>query len=156
MLKAIKMFQLRQKKSLVDLFLEKSLAYLPLLKDPAAPPLNIPSCLPLYFVLPKLIGMYLCLYMCKICLFIVMKKSMKKYSNKIGQKTGTSNKEKNVIKILYNVALEQLNQNLNSGIRLANGRYSLASFCVLGSDGPSLSADGSSKGDKKAIKLFNK
>ncbi|VEU35234.1 unnamed protein product [Pseudo-nitzschia multistriata] len=91
--------------------------------------------------------------MCIICRFIVIKNKTKKYINRIGQNTGTSKTEKNVITIEVNVPLVHASQNLNSGRRRANGRYSLPSFSVVGSPGPS---EGSSKGDKKAIKLFKR
>ena len=79
-----------------------------------------------------------------------MKNNMKKYINKIGQNTGTSKIEKNVMIMDVSVPFEQLNQNLNSGIRLTNGLYS--SF-VVGNDGPSF---GSSNGERNAIKLFSR
>lgn len=119
------------------------------------PPPNIPVSCPAFlrFSLPQLIGTYLCLYMCIICRFIVMKKRTKKYINRIGQKTGMSKTEKKVIIIDVNVPLVHAIQNLNSGRRRANGRNSLPSFPVVGRVGPSL---GSSRGDKKAIKLFKR
>lgn len=92
--------------------------------------------------------------MCIICRFIVMKNKTKKYISKIGQNTGMSNTEKNVMNIEVNVPLVHASQNLNSGRRRANGRYSLPSLSVVGKPGP-LSL-GSSNGDKKAMKLFNK
>ena len=125
--------------------------YFPLCIPPPYIPVSLPAFL--YFDLPKLIGTYLCLYMCMICLFIVMKKRMKKYINRMGQKTGTSNTEKKVMIIQVAVPLVQANQNLNSGSRRAKGRNSFPSLSVVGSPGCSL---GSSKGDKKAMKLFNK
>mmetsp|Transcript_18151 Transcript_18151/g.41999 ORF Transcript_18151/g.41999 Transcript_18151/m.41999 type:complete len:126 (+) Transcript_18151:156-533(+) len=90
--------------------------------------------------------------MCIICLFMVMKKSTKKYISKMGQNTGTSNMEKNVMTMQVRVPLVQANQNLNSGNRLAKGRNSSLDNC--GRVGPD--SLGSSKGLKKAIKLFNK
>ena len=74
--------------------------------------------------------------------------------SKIGQKTGMSNIEKNVIIIDMTVPFVQANQNLNSGSRLANGLNSLPSLSVVGSE--RLGSEGSSKGDKNAIKLFNR
>ena len=91
--------------------------------------------------------------MCKICLFIVMKNSTKKYISKMGQNTGTSKTEKKVITMHVAVPLAHAIQNLNSGSRRANGLNSLPSDSVVGSPGCS---DGSSRGDKKAMKLFNK
>lgn len=84
---------------------------------------------------------------------MVMKNKMKKYISKIGQKTGTSNTEKKVIIIDVAVPRVHASQNLNSGSRRANGRYSFPSLSVVGKPGESV---GSSKGDKKAIKLFNR
>lgn len=75
---------------------------------------------------------------------------------KIGQNTGTSKMEKNVIKNDVAVPLKHVNQNLNSGNRLVNGLYSLASFCVVGSDGPSDISEGSSSGERNAIKLLRR
>lgn len=124
--------------------------------DLAIPPPNILFSTPesLYFDFPQLIGTYLCLYMCTICRFIVMKNKTKKYISRIGQKTGISNTEKNVITMEVNVPLVHASQNLNSGRRRANGRYSLPSFSVVGRPGPP--SLGSSNGDKKAIKLFKR
>lgn len=85
---------------------------------------------------------------------MVIKKSTKKYIKRIGQKTGTSKTEKNVMTRHVPVPLVQASQNLNSGSRLVNGRYSFASLLVEGKPGP-LSV-GSSSGDKNAIKLFNR
>ena len=120
------------------------------------PPPNILFSTPasLYFDFPQLIGTYLCLYICKICLFIVIKNNTKKYISKIGQKTGISKTEKNVMNIEVMVPLVQAIQNLNSGRRLVNGRYSLPSLSVDGRPGP-LSV-GSSNGDRKAMKLFKR
>ena len=123
------------------------------------PPPYIPCSTPasLYFDFPKLIGTYLCLYMCIICRFMVMKKSTKKYISRMGQKTGTSKTEKKVMAMLVAVPLVHANQNLNSGSRRANGRNSLPSEAVEGSPGPSsCCSEGSSNGDKKAIKLFSR
>mmetsp|Transcript_1752 Transcript_1752/g.3703 ORF Transcript_1752/g.3703 Transcript_1752/m.3703 type:complete len:98 (-) Transcript_1752:330-623(-) len=92
--------------------------------------------------------------MCMICRFIVMKNKTKKYISRIGQKTGMSNTEKKVMTMDVNVPLVHASQNLNSGRRRANGRYSLPSFSVVGRPGP-LSL-GSSNGDKKAMKLFKR
>lgn len=120
---------------------------------PAIPPPNAPLSTPalLYFDFPKLNGTYLCLYMCAICFFIVKKNKMQKYITKIGQNTGTSNTEKKVMKNDITVPLKQANQNLNSGSLLVKGLYS--SRELVGNDGPS---DGSSSGERKAIKLFNR
>ena len=90
-----------------------------------------------------------------------MKNSTPKYSNSIGQNTGTSNTEKNVIPIDVTTPRVHANQNLNSGNRRANGRYSFPSLAVLGKLSPSsrfppTSVNGSSNGLKNAIKLFNK
>ena len=82
-----------------------------------------------------------------------MKNRMKKYISKMGQKTGISKTGKKVMNMHVAVPREQANQNLNSGSRRVNGRYSLPSLSVVGSPGPSL---GSSNGDRKAIKLFSK
>jgi len=120
------------------------------------PPPNILFSTPasLYLDFPQLIGMYLCLYMCMICRFIVIKNKTKKYISKMGQKTGISKTEKNVMNMEVIVPLVHAIQNLNSGRRRVNGRYSLPSFSVDGRPGP-LSL-GSSNGDKKAIKLFKR
>ena len=83
-----------------------------------------------------------------------MKKSTKKYINRIGQKTGTSKTEKKVMIMHVPVPLVQANQNLNSGSLRANGRNSLPSAADVGRPGPE--SMGSSSGDKKAIKLFNR
>jgi hypothetical protein len=83
-----------------------------------------------------------------------MKNKTKKYISRMGQKTGMSKTEKKVMTIDVAVPLVQANQNLNSGSRRANGLNSFPSFSVVGRPGP-LSV-GSSKGDKKAMKLFSK
>lgn len=87
---------------------------------------------------------------------MVMKKSTAKYITKIGQNTGTSKIGKNVIKNEVPAPLKHVNQNLNSGNRLVKGLYSLASLCVVGNDGPSLKSDGSSNGERNAIKLLSR
>jgi hypothetical protein len=84
---------------------------------------------------------------------MVIKKSMKKYMSRIGQKTGTSNIGKNVMMMQVKVPLAQANQNLNSGKRLAKGRNSFPSEAVVGKEGES---DGSSRGDRNAIKLLSR
>jgi len=100
------------------------------------------------------------LSMCIICRFIVMKNNTPKYINNIGQNTGTSNTEKNVMTNAVQTPRAHAIQNLNSGNRRANGRYSFPSLAVLGSDNPSSrcppTSVGSSNGLKKAIKLFNR
>ena len=82
-----------------------------------------------------------------------MKNRTKKYMSKIGQKTGISKTGKKVMNMQVVVPRAQAIQNLNSGSRRANGRYSLPSLSVVGNPGWSW---GSSNGDKKAIKLFSK
>ena len=74
----------------------------------------------------------------------------------MGQKTGTSKTEKKVMKKAMTVPRVQASQNLNSGKRRVKGRNSLPSFALVGSVRPSSLAEGSSKGLRKAIKLFNK
>mmetsp|Transcript_29662 Transcript_29662/g.49175 ORF Transcript_29662/g.49175 Transcript_29662/m.49175 type:complete len:183 (+) Transcript_29662:33-581(+) len=108
----------------------------------------------LYLDFPQLTGTYLCLYMCIICRFMVMKNKTKKYINRMGQNTGISKTEKKVMNMQVAVPLVHANQNLNSGSRLANGRNSFPSSSVVGRPGPL--SEGSSRGDKKAMKLFNK
>ena len=125
-------------------------------KEPAAPPPNIPSSFPLYLVFPKLIGIYLYLYICIICLFIVIKNNIKKYKRSIGQNTGMSKILKKVITILFITPFVQLHQNLNSGIRLANGLYSASDFVVGKVSPSSISPEGSSNGDRNPIKLFKR
>ena len=73
----------------------------------------------------------------------------------MGQNTGISKTEKNVMMIHVPVPLVHANQNLNSGSLLANGRNSFPSRAVVGSDGPESSV-GSSSGERKAMKLFNR
>lgn len=90
--------------------------------------------------------------MCRICLFMVRKKSTKKYSNRIGQKTGISKSEQQVIPKAVMQPLVQANQNLNSGSRRAKGRNS--SELRVGKARPS--SEGSSRGLKKAMKLFRR
>jgi len=130
--------------------------------DPAIPPPYSPFSLPasLYLLLPNEIGTYLCLYMCIICRFIVMKNSTPKYINSIGQNTGTSNIEKNVIMIPVPTPRVHASQNLNSGNRRANGRYSFPSLDEVGRLNPSSrdppTSVGSSKGLRKAMKLFSR
>jgi len=144
-------------------YLDRSLRHNPKFKqhyahlDLAIPPPNILFSTPAFLCLdfPQLIGTYLCLYMCIICRFIVMKNKTKKYISRIGQKTGISKTEKKVMTIEVNVPLVHAIQNLNSGRRRVNGRYSLPSLSVDGRPGPSLSV-GSSNGDKKAMKLFKR
>lgn len=92
--------------------------------------------------------------MCMIWRFIVMKNRTKKYMRRIGQKTGMSNTLKNVMKVEIAVPLAHANQNLNSGRRRANGLNSLPSLSVVGSDAPV--SDGSSRGDRNAMKLLSK
>ena len=82
-----------------------------------------------------------------------MKKRIKKYIKRIGQNTGISKKGKKVMNKHVPVPLVHAIQNLNSGSRRAKGLYSFPSPAVVGSPGESL---GSSKGDKKAIKLFKR
>mmetsp|Transcript_6533 Transcript_6533/g.8128 ORF Transcript_6533/g.8128 Transcript_6533/m.8128 type:complete len:88 (-) Transcript_6533:135-398(-) len=82
---------------------------------------------------------------------MVMKNKMQKYITKIGQNTGISKTEKKVMKNDIPVPLKQANQNLNSGSLLVKGLNSSPE--LVGSDGPS---NGSSSGERKAIKLFNR
>ena len=83
-----------------------------------------------------------------------MKNSTKKYINRIGQNTGISKTEKNVMTMEVKVPLKHANQNLNSGNRRAKGLNSFPSEAVVGNPGES--AWGSSRGDKKAIKLLRR
>ena len=98
---------------------------------------------------------------------MVMKNKTKKYSSNIGQKTGTSKSEKNVMTMHVQVPRVQASQNLNSGRRRAKGRNSFPSLAFVGSDRPSSSPppiepllygefDGSSSGDRNAMKLFKR
>lgn len=125
--------------------------YFPLCIPPPYMPCSTPASL--YFDFPKLIGMYLCLYICKICRFIVIKNRTKKYISRIGQNTGTSKTEKKVITMDVPTPFVHANQNLNSGRRRANGLNSFPSDAVVGRPGCS---EGSSKGERKAIKLFKR
>lgn len=127
-------------------------AYFPLPIPPPYIEFSTPAFL--YLDFPKLIGTYLCLYMCMIWRFIVMKNKIKKYISKIGQNTGMSKIEKNVITMQIAVPLVHANQNLNSGSLRAKGLNSFPSLSVVGRLGPE--SDGSSNGDKKAIKLFSR
>jgi len=82
-----------------------------------------------------------------------MKKRMKKYINKIGQNTGTSKSLKKLMNIQVTTPRVHANQNLNSGSLRVKGRNSFPSLAVVGRPGSSV---GSSKGDRNAMKLFNK
>mmetsp|Transcript_3243 Transcript_3243/g.7198 ORF Transcript_3243/g.7198 Transcript_3243/m.7198 type:complete len:247 (-) Transcript_3243:46-786(-) len=129
---------------------------------PAIPPPYSPFSFPasLYLLFPNEIGTYLCLYICTICRFIVMKKRTPKYINSIGQNTGTSNTEKKVITNAVPTPRVHAIQNLNSGNRRANGRYSFPSLEEVGKLNPSSrlppTSVGSSNGLRKAMKLFNR
>mmetsp|Transcript_4154 Transcript_4154/g.5373 ORF Transcript_4154/g.5373 Transcript_4154/m.5373 type:complete len:104 (-) Transcript_4154:286-597(-) len=98
--------------------------------------------------------------MCAICRFIVIKNNTPKYMSSIGQNTGTSNTEKNVISNDVAAPRAQANQNLNSGNRRANGRYSFPSLAVEGRLNPSSrcppTSVGSSNGLRKAMKLLRR
>ena len=84
---------------------------------------------------------------------MVIKNRMQKYMTKIGQKTGMSNMGKNDMRNDIPVPLKHANQNLNSGNLLVKGLYSCASFWLVGNVGPS---EGSSRGERKAIKLLRR
>lgn len=84
-----------------------------------------------------------------------MQNSMIKYMTRIGQNTGTLNASKKVHTIATTTPLVAECQNLNSGSLRINGRNS--SFCFVGNEGPSSESsikDGSTFGDKNAIKRF--
>ena len=91
---------------------------------------------------------------------MVMKNNTPKYINSIGQNTGTSNTEKNVITNDVPTPRVHAIQNLNSGNRRANGRYSFPSLDVVGRLSPSSrcppTSVGSSNGLRKAMKLFSR
>ncbi|KAL7491717.1 hypothetical protein ACHAWT_001983 [Skeletonema menzelii] len=77
-----------------------------------------------------------------------MKNNTPKYMSSIGQNTGTSNTEKNVITSEVAAPRAQAIQNLNSGNRRANGRYSFPSLAVEGRLNPSSRCPPTSEGDE--------